>query len=51
MSRFENIGVFVQEKDGLEPNLSRLITPKFSTTVVLPAYADGTDRVFLNVGI
>jgi hypothetical protein len=54
MTRFENVGVFIQEKVWLKPNLfpykhSNILKP--SHTSDLSTYEDGTDRVFLNVGI
>jgi len=51
---FENVGAFIWEKVWLETepfpyNYSNISQP--SHISYLPAYEDGTDRVFRNVGI
>jgi hypothetical protein len=54
MTVVENVGVFVQEKVWLEPNLflyKYYNILNHSHSSYLPAYEDGTDRVFRNVGI
>ena len=54
MTSFENVGLFIGEKVRLEPNLfpykySNFLKPSRSSQ--LPAYEDGKDNVFRNVGI
>ena len=61
MTRFENVGVFIRGNSLsllaqaiFEPNLfpykyANILIPSHSS--YLPAYENGTDRVFRNVGI
>jgi hypothetical protein len=66
MTRFENVGVFIQEKVWLKNSLSLLAQAIFEPNLFpykysnifkpshpsyLSAYKDGTDRVFRNFGI
>jgi len=54
MTRFENVGVFIWEKVWFEPNLFLYKYPNIlnpSHCSYLPAYEDGTDRMFRNIGI
>ena len=58
MTGFENVGVFIREKVGLEKfssqTFSRINTPTYlkpSHPSYLSAYEAGTDRVFRKVGM